>query len=50
MAVIGTPYAIDNANALHYIVKDKGDKNAKVGIIYQNDAYGRTGCAVTRRA
>jgi ABC-type branched-subunit amino acid transport system substrate-binding protein len=43
MAVIGTPYAIDNANALHYIVKDKGDRNAKVGIIYQNDAYGEDG-------
>jgi ABC-type branched-subunit amino acid transport system substrate-binding protein len=43
MAVIGTPYAIDNANALHYIAKVKGDRNAKVGIIYQNDAYGQDG-------
>jgi ABC-type branched-subunit amino acid transport system substrate-binding protein len=42
MAVIGTPYAIDNANALDYIAKHK-DKNAKVGIIYQNDAYGEDG-------
>ncbi|MCW3017446.1 MAG: hypothetical protein JWO02_4538 [Solirubrobacterales bacterium] len=42
MAVIGTPYAIDNANALDYIAKQK-DKNAKVGIIYQNDAYGEDG-------
>jgi ABC-type branched-subunit amino acid transport system substrate-binding protein len=42
MAVIGTPYAIDNANALDYIAKEKG-KNAKVGIIYQNDAYGEDG-------
>jgi ABC-type branched-subunit amino acid transport system substrate-binding protein len=43
MAVIGTPYAIDNANALDYIAKQKGDSNAKVGIIYQNDAYGEDG-------
>ncbi|HMJ32995.1 MAG TPA: ABC transporter substrate-binding protein [Baekduia sp.] len=43
MAVIGTPYAIDNANALDYIAKQKGGKNAKVGIIYQNDAYGEDG-------
>jgi ABC-type branched-subunit amino acid transport system substrate-binding protein len=42
MAVIGTPYAIDDANALDYIAKHK-DKNAKVGIIYQNDAYGEDG-------
>jgi ABC-type branched-subunit amino acid transport system substrate-binding protein len=41
MAVIGTPYAIDNANALDYIAQK--DKNAKVGIIYQNDAYGEDG-------
>jgi ABC-type branched-subunit amino acid transport system substrate-binding protein len=41
MAVIGTPYAIDNANALDYIAKQNGD--AKVGIIYQNDAYGEDG-------
>jgi ABC-type branched-subunit amino acid transport system substrate-binding protein len=43
MAVIGTPYAIDNANALDYIAKQKGATNAKVGIIYQNDAYGEDG-------
>jgi ABC-type branched-subunit amino acid transport system substrate-binding protein len=42
MAVIGTPYAIDDANALDYIAKHK-DKNAKVAIIYQNDAYGQDG-------
>jgi ABC-type branched-subunit amino acid transport system substrate-binding protein len=41
MAVIGTPYAIDNANALDYIAKQ--DANAKVGIVYQNDAYGEDG-------
>jgi ABC-type branched-subunit amino acid transport system substrate-binding protein len=43
MAVIGTPYAIDDANALDYIAKQKGDTNAKIGIIYQNDAYGQDG-------
>jgi ABC-type branched-subunit amino acid transport system substrate-binding protein len=43
MAVIGTPYAIDNANALDYIAKQKGGRNAKVGIVYQNDAYGEDG-------
>jgi ABC-type branched-subunit amino acid transport system substrate-binding protein len=43
MAVIGTPYAIDNANALDYIAKQKGGSTAKVGIIYQNDAYGEDG-------
>ena len=43
MAVIGTPYAIDNANALDYIATQKGGSAAKVGIIYQNDAYGEDG-------
>jgi ABC-type branched-subunit amino acid transport system substrate-binding protein len=43
MAVIGTPYAIDDANALDYIVKQTGHPNAKIGIIYQNDAYGQDG-------
>jgi ABC-type branched-subunit amino acid transport system substrate-binding protein len=43
MAVIGTPYAIDDANALDYIARQKGQKNAKFGIIYQNDAYGQDG-------
>jgi ABC-type branched-subunit amino acid transport system substrate-binding protein len=43
MAVIGTPYAIDIANGLDYIVKQKGAKNAKIGIIYQNDEYGEDG-------
>jgi ABC-type branched-subunit amino acid transport system substrate-binding protein len=42
MAVVGTPYAIDNANALDHIAKEKG-RNAKVGIVYQNDAYGQDG-------
>jgi ABC-type branched-subunit amino acid transport system substrate-binding protein len=42
MAVIGTPYSIDDANALDYIVKHTGH-NAKIGIVYQNDAYGQDG-------
>jgi ABC-type branched-subunit amino acid transport system substrate-binding protein len=43
MAVIGTPYAIDDANALAYIVKQSGHTNPKIGIIYQDDAYGQDG-------
>jgi ABC-type branched-subunit amino acid transport system substrate-binding protein len=43
MAVIGTPYAIDDANALDYIVKQTSHPKAKIGIIYQDDAYGQDG-------
>jgi ABC-type branched-subunit amino acid transport system substrate-binding protein len=43
MAVIGTPYAIDDANALAYIMNKSGNHNAKIGIIYQDDAYGQDG-------
>jgi ABC-type branched-subunit amino acid transport system substrate-binding protein len=43
MAVIGTPYAIDIANALHYIVKESGASDPKIGIIYQDDEYGQDG-------
>jgi ABC-type branched-subunit amino acid transport system substrate-binding protein len=43
MAVIGTPYAIDIANGLDYIVKQQGHKNAKIGIVYQDDEYGQDG-------
>jgi ABC-type branched-subunit amino acid transport system substrate-binding protein len=43
MAVIGTPYAIDDANGIDYIVNQQGKKNAKIGIIYQNDEYGDDG-------
>ncbi|HUA41472.1 MAG TPA: ABC transporter substrate-binding protein [Streptosporangiaceae bacterium] len=42
-AVIGTPYAIDVANALYYLTHTLGKKNPKVGIVYQNDAYGADG-------
>jgi ABC-type branched-subunit amino acid transport system substrate-binding protein len=43
MAVIGTPYAVDVANAVDYIVKQTGHPSAKIGIIYQDDAYGQDG-------
>jgi ABC-type branched-subunit amino acid transport system substrate-binding protein len=43
MAVVGTPYAIDIANALDYIVKQKDQPSAKIGIIYQADEYGQDG-------
>jgi ABC-type branched-subunit amino acid transport system substrate-binding protein len=39
-AVIGTPYAIDVANFLDYLVRQQGKPDAKVGVIYQNDEYG----------
>ncbi len=42
-AVIGTPYAIDVANALYYLTHTLGKAHAKVGIIYQNDDYGADG-------
>ena len=42
-AVIGTPYAIDVANALYYLTHTLGKTHAKVGIVYQNDAYGADG-------
>ena len=40
-AVIGTPYAIDAANAMYYVSQHKA--GAKLGFIYQNDAYGTDG-------
>jgi ABC-type branched-subunit amino acid transport system substrate-binding protein len=43
MAVVGTPYAVDDANGVDYIVKKKRAVNAKIGIIYQDDAYGQDG-------
>ena len=43
MAVIGTPYAVDVANGVDYIVNQQGKKSAKLGIIYQNDEYGADG-------
>ncbi|HXA28485.1 MAG TPA: ABC transporter substrate-binding protein [Candidatus Angelobacter sp.] len=43
MAVIGTPYAVDVANGVDYIVNQQGKKSAKIGIVYQNDEYGADG-------
>jgi ABC-type branched-subunit amino acid transport system substrate-binding protein len=43
MAVIGTPYAVDDANGIDYIVNQQGKKDAKIGVIYQNDEYGADG-------
>lgn len=43
MIVLGSPYAIDDANGLDWVVNQKGDKSAKIGIIYQNDEYGQDG-------
>jgi ABC-type branched-subunit amino acid transport system substrate-binding protein len=42
LAPLGTPYAYDIANGLDYLVKVK-HLGTKVGIIYQNDAYGQDG-------
>ncbi len=40
-AVIGTPYAVDVANGMYYVSQHR--PAAKLGIIYQNDAYGQDG-------
>ena len=42
LAPLGTPYAYDVANGLDYLVKVK-HLGTKVGIIYQDDAYGADG-------
>ena len=42
LAPVGTPYALDIANGLHYLVTVK-HLSPKVGVIYQNDAYGTDG-------
>jgi ABC-type branched-subunit amino acid transport system substrate-binding protein len=42
LAPLGTPYAYDIANGLDYLTKVK-HLGTKVGIIYQNDAYGQDG-------
>ena len=41
--VIDSPYAVDVANSLYYLIKTKGVSNPKVAIFYQNDAYGQDG-------
>ena len=42
IAPVGTPYSYDIANVLDYYTKH-GDEKPKIGIIYQNDEYGRDG-------
>lgn len=39
LAPVGTPYAVDIANAVDYFA-NHGAKSAKFGILYQNDEYG----------
>ncbi|MHB8719156.1 MAG: ABC transporter substrate-binding protein [Candidatus Dormibacteria bacterium] len=43
MAVIGTPYAIDMANGVDYVVSKLGVSNPKIALFYQNDDYGQDG-------
>lgn len=46
MILIGTPYRLQVENGLEYAIKVAGQlgvTNPKVGIIYQNDAYGKDG-------
>jgi ABC-type branched-subunit amino acid transport system substrate-binding protein len=46
MILIGTPYRLQVENGLEYATKVAGQlgvTNPKVGIIYQNDAYGKDG-------
>jgi ABC-type branched-subunit amino acid transport system substrate-binding protein len=38
---VGNPYNVDDANGVDYIVNKLGKKTAKVGVIYQNDSYGK---------
>jgi ABC-type branched-subunit amino acid transport system substrate-binding protein len=42
VAPVGTPYSYDIANVLDYYTKSGKDK-PKIGIIYQNDEYGKDG-------
>jgi ABC-type branched-subunit amino acid transport system substrate-binding protein len=42
LAPVGTPYALDIANGLNYLINTKHLGN-KVGYIYQDDAYGMDG-------
>lgn len=43
MILIGTPYRLQVENAFDYVVNKLGVQDPKVGIIYQNDAYGQDG-------
>lgn len=43
MILIGTPYRLQVENAFDYVVNKLGVNNPKVGLIYQDDAYGQDG-------
>jgi ABC-type branched-subunit amino acid transport system substrate-binding protein len=43
MVLIGTPYRLQVENGFDYLVNKLGVKNPKVGLIYQDDAYGQDG-------
>jgi ABC-type branched-subunit amino acid transport system substrate-binding protein len=43
MVLIGTPYRLQVENAFDYVVNKLGVANPKVGLIYQDDAYGQDG-------
>ena len=43
MAVIGTPYAMDMANGIDYVVNQLNKSTAKIALVYQNDDYGQDG-------
>jgi ABC-type branched-subunit amino acid transport system substrate-binding protein len=43
MVLIGTPYRLQVENGFDYLVNKLGVTNPKVGIIYQDDAYGQDG-------
>ncbi len=43
MILIGTPYRLQVENAFDYVVRQQGVVNPKVGLIYQDDAYGQDG-------
>jgi ABC-type branched-subunit amino acid transport system substrate-binding protein len=43
MVMVGTPYRLQVENAFDYVVNKLGATNPKVGIIYQDDAYGQDG-------
>lgn len=45
MVMVGTPYRLQVENAFDYVVNKVGDQSPKVGIIYQDDAYGQDGLA-----
>lgn len=43
LAPLGTPYAIEVTNAIDYQVKENGGEGKKIGMVYQNDEFGKDG-------